>query len=48
MKTEGKAQLGEELGNITVYRTLLAAPNLQNAYVQGKTPYKLSQHFLFI
>ena len=48
MKTEGKAQLGEELGSIAVYRTLLAASNLHNAYVQGKMHYKLSAIFMII
>jgi len=46
MKTEGRAQLGEELGSIAVYRTLLAASNLHNAYVQGKMHYKLSVLFM--
>jgi hypothetical protein len=48
MKTEGKAQLGEELGSITVYRTLFAAASLQNAYVQEKMHYKLSVTYMIL
>jgi hypothetical protein len=46
MKTEGKAQLGEELGRIAVYRTLLAASNFQNVHIQGKIHYKLFVIFM--
>jgi hypothetical protein len=46
METEGKTQRGEELGSITLYRTVLEASNHQYAYVHGKIHYEFFIPFI--